>query len=119
MTLDRRILNRVTGYWPGYRMTPQAISAWEHKLEGFDPTAVLAALDEFSDELATPPRAGQLAARIQPPAKPDGHETEQQRCSRQRAYARDCVKAGRMSKRDFDFYAPYWDAHDPQTKGSK
>ena len=103
--LDPRILNRVAGYWPGYRMTPQAIAAWTHKLAAVEPDRVLAALDEFSNEdLPTPPRAGQLAARINPHTKADKTESELDRVRRQKARATECVKAGTMTPKDFDFY---------------
>jgi hypothetical protein len=121
VTLDARILNRVAGYWPGYRMTPQAIKAWERSLDGLDPESILTALDECSDEnMATPPRAGQLRARIVPTLnRHTKTESEPDRCKRQLSQYLELMNGpfgGNCSREGFDFYwDSYWSKHLPES----
>lgn len=113
MVIDTRIWNRVDGYWPGYRMTPPAKKAWTHLLDAVATETILAALDDFAaEDHATPPRAGQLAARCKPPQPKTSDETEIERATRQRRQATQLVKDGQMTQRDFDWYQEtYWSRH--------
>lgn len=108
-----RIWNAVDGYWPNATFKDNARKAWRHLLKNFTPDAVLDALSDYAAEgHPYPPVAGQLAARINPPSKTTRagkRETDLQRATRQRAYAVELVKAGKMPQADFDFYeADYW-----------
>lgn len=119
-----RILAAVDGYWPNATFKANAQKAWSHLLRPFTVDAVLEALSDYAAEgHPYPPVAGQLAARIKPPpksTKAGKRETEYERATRQRAYAVELVKAGKMPQADFDFYeADYWrptiDAHKKRT----
>lgn len=107
-----RILAAVDGYWPNAAFKSNAQKAWKHLLRPFAADAILDALSDYASEgHPFPPVAGQLAARISPPsARGTGErETELERARRQRAYAVELVKVGKMPQADFDFYeADYW-----------
>lgn len=113
MSLDPRILNRCSGFWPNAQLTREAVKAWEHLLARFDPQHVLDALDDYAAEgHPRPPVAGQLCARIKPSSDARPRETEAQRCRRQRADAERKIKAGKMARADFDHYEQtYWSLH--------
>jgi hypothetical protein len=120
VTLDARILNRVAGYWPGYRMTPQAIQAWTHKLDGLSTQQILDALDAFCDEDAkTPPRAGELRKRVVGDTQKSSGESEPDRCKRQLGQYLELMNGphgSNTSRTDFDWYwDSYWSKHLPES----
>jgi len=115
-----RIRNAVSGYWPAYTFTPQAIKAWRQQLSPFPIEAILDALTSYSGSgNLYPPIAGQLAARISPPTKATKTESEPERCKRQMGVYRSMMGrplGGNYTRNDFDWHwQTYWSKHLPES----
>mgnify|MGYP001564263138 CR=1 FL=1 len=116
-----RIRNAVSGYWPAYTFTPQAIKAWRQQLSPFPVEEILDALADYSaGGNLYPPIAGQLAAQISPPSnRHTKTETEPDRCKRQMSEYLELMNGpngSNTSRTDFDWYwRTYWSRHLPES----
>ena len=101
-----KLFNRCTGYWPNAPLSTQAQKAWTHLLAEIPEGLVLDELDTYAAAGHTrPPVAGQLAAQI----RQSNCELELTRARRQRTYASQLLREGRMKRADFNHYDKiYW-----------